>query len=197
MHLWEQAKREGRNVYYLDNSYFDSCREQYFRVARNRLQHSGRGISDGRRLKSLGIVLHPYRSGGDYALVCAQSDEFMATVAGVPNWLGAVIAKLENSSEQYVVRRKGEQRPFLEDLSRARRVITWSSAAAVMALIHGVKVECSENCAAYGVMDRQKWVEVLADQQWTLDEMKRGDAWRVLEQKAGSSSPVFKTATGR
>lgn len=37
-HLWEQARREGRTWYYLDNAWFDVARERYFRVGINAVQ---------------------------------------------------------------------------------------------------------------------------------------------------------------
>ena len=180
-HLWEQAKRENRDYYYADNSYFDSCRERYFRISRNCIQHAGmQRFSDGARMSALGIVIKPWRSGGEYALVCAQSSEFMDVVAQDHLWLDRTLEKLRRSGEPYVLRTKGLNRPFSFDLENASRVITWSSAAAVMALLNGVPVECSPQCAAYGVTDRQKWAECLADAQWTLAEIERGDAWRAL-----------------
>jgi hypothetical protein len=64
-HLWEQAKREARDWYYIDNSYFDAARERQFRVTKNAIQHTGRGASDGRRFRALGIAIGPMRVGGD------------------------------------------------------------------------------------------------------------------------------------
>lgn len=177
LHLWEQAKREGRDVYYLDNSFFDVTRERQFRVAKNRIQHDGRGESDGKRLAALGVTIKPWRGGGDYALVCAQSDEFMRTVAGDPDWLKRTTAELRMP---FRVRHKGTKRPFAEDLAQARCVVTYSSAAAVQALLEGVPAVCSEQCAAHRVGDRQKWASVLADNQWTLSEMAHGNAWGWL-----------------
>lgn len=177
-HLFEQCVKEIRTYYWLDNSWFDCTRERYFRAAKNRMQHDGRGESDGERFKALGLTVKPWRNGGDYALVCPQSDEFMRVCAGDPEWLARTTAELRLP---FVVRRKGTQKPFADDLSRARCVITWSSAAAANALVEGVPVVCSDQCAAYGVTDRQKWANVLADQQWSLEEIARGMAWQTLE----------------
>lgn len=176
-HLWRQAKDEGRDWFYVDNAWFDASRERAFRVAKNRIQHDGRGESDGKRFAALGLTVKPWRGGGDYALVCAQSDEFMATVAGDPTWLKRTTAELRMP---FVVRHKGTKRPFAEDLARARCVVTWSSAAAVGAILEGVPVVCSEHSAAHGVTDRLKWARALADNEWSLDELARGDAWTAL-----------------
>lgn len=177
LHLWQQAKAECRDVFYIDNAYFDCSREQQFRVTKNAIQHNGRGESDGQRLKALGVTVKPWRGGGEYTLVCAQSDEFMAVVAEDARWLKRTTAELRLP---FVVRRKETRRPFAEDLANARVVVTWSSAAAVNALCEGVPVVCSDRCAAYRVGNRQKWAEVLADNQFTVAEFANGDAWRCL-----------------
>lgn len=176
-HLWAQAKAEGRPWFYADNSYFDVARERQFRVTRGRIQHTGQGDSDGKRFAALGLTVKPWRAGGDVALVCPQSEEFLRVVAGERHWVERTTAELRLP---FIVRRKGCARPFAEDLARARVLITWSSAAAVEALLAGVPAVCSEQCAAYQVGDRQAWANVLADQQWTLEEMAKGDAWAHL-----------------
>lgn len=175
-HLWRQAKAEGRDWVFIDNAYFDVSRGTFFRVTRNAIQHSGRGTSDGRRFRALGLEIAPMRHEGDHVVVCAQSDEFMATVAGDPQWLARTLREMDGW--RLIVRRKSEPRPLSEDLEGCTRLYTWSSAAAVTALLAGVPVACSPQCCAYDVPDRQKWAEVLADNQWTLDELAKGVMWR-------------------
>lgn len=179
-HLWRQARDEGRDWYYIDNAYFDCARERYFRVTRNALQHRGDGRSDGARLRALGVTVQPMREGGDYVLVCPQSDEFMRVVAGDPGWLARVTANLDAMGGEFVVRHKHTGRALAEDLRRARLLLTWSSAAAVTALLAGVRVLCAPECCATYAGDRVQWASVLADNQWTVDELARGYAWMRL-----------------
>jgi hypothetical protein len=181
-HLWEQAKRERRDWVYIDNSYFDCVREMQFRVTLNAIQHTGLGTSDGKRFAELGIKVKPMRSDGDDVVFCPQSNEFMLTVAQDPHWAERVLANLRATYgiHRVAVRYKHTQRSLLEDLGRAGLLVTWSSAAAVTALLEGVKVMCAPQCCATFASDRQRWAEVLADNQWTLSEISRGDAWRKL-----------------
>jgi hypothetical protein len=180
-HLWEQAKRERRNWWYLDNSYFDVTRERYFRVTKNAIQHDGRGPSDGRRFNKLGIPIKAMR-GGDYELVCQQSDEFMWVVADDPDWTNRVVSRLREAGKSVVIRRKNSKTPLVEDLRRARRLWTFSSAAAVTALLEGVPVSTSGMSCAHSTHpdDRLRWAGVLADNQFSVDEMKNGLAWKSL-----------------
>lgn len=190
VHLWQQAKTEGRDWYYIDNSYFDVSRGTYFRVTRNRLQHDGTGASYGRRRQALGVTVRPWREGrGKHAVICVQSDGFMKTVAGVDPafWLRSAIEEARTMDLPVRLRswegNKIAQRRTLEaDLKDAAVLITHSSAAAVEALLAGIQVRCAPVCAAYGVArrEREAWADVLADNQWTLAELQDGTAWRAL-----------------
>lgn len=193
-HLWVQAESSGRDRLYIDNSFFDCVRERQFRVAKNAIQCTGLGQSDGKRLRALGVSLKPWRSGS-HILVCVQSQEFMGLVAGDSGWLGRMTKALQSVTDRrLVIRSKADGEPFQSALRGAHAVVTYSSAAAVEALVAGVPVVCAETCAAYPMStplaeietprtpDREQWAAVLADNQWTLDELRRGDAWRALNQ---------------
>lgn len=208
-HLWRQAKAERRDWYYLDNSYFDAGRERLFRVTRNAIQHDGRGYTDGSRLNALGVTVKPWRMDGRHILVCQQSEEFMATVAHDMGWLADTVQKLRRiTTRPLVIRRKGDATPLCEALADCWAVVTWSSAAAVEALVQGIPVHCAPACAAHTfstalenidrprrLYGREQWAEVLADNQWTLDEIRNGDAWQSFHTRAGIESTACRTAT--
>lgn len=170
--LWEQAKAERRDWIYVDNAYFDSSRDKEYRVTLNAIQHGGKGLSDGKRFEGLGLLIKPPKVGGGIVLACAQSAEFMAVVAKDPDWLPRMVTDARRRGERVLIRHKGEARPLWQDLERAKRLITWSSAAAVEAVLQGVAVECAPQCCAYRVgEDVRLWASVLADNQWTLGEL--------------------------
>lgn len=179
-HLWRQCKMEGRTWWYSDNSYFDAARERQFRVTRGSIQHNGSGKTDGDRFSALGVQIRS-RGAGTIVLACAQSDEFMKIVAREPDWLPRQVEMQRAAGHQVLVRHKGEKRPLVEDLARARLLVTWSSAAAVASVLVGVPVRCSPQCCAYMVdmADRERWAGVLADNQWTLEELARGMPMRI------------------
>lgn len=197
-HLWEQAKREGRTWYYVDNSYFDAAREMQFRVGVNRTQAISEKRSDGSRLKRLGVEVKPWRRSGRKVLVTAQTDEFMECVAGWPqqSWLEHVAAHIPDRFKQDIaveVRRKGDI-PLQEALADTWIVITHSSACAVEALIEGIPCVVTDSRSPMHVMStpfgqiesplypdgREEWLARLADSQWSLDEMRDGTAWRAI-----------------
>lgn len=198
--LWRQVRSEhGRTFWYCDNAYFDEGRQTYFRVTKNQLQHSGFGRSDGARLSSLGVRMQPWRIAGDHIVVCPQSEHFMRVVVGHHgDWSRDIAVALAGLTRRTVVVRqwsadKGRLGATLrQDLAGAHALVTWSSAAAVAAVVAGVPVVTLGQCAAEPMSgslarierlptpEREEWAGVLADNQWTLDEMRRGLAWSML-----------------
>lgn len=209
VHLWEQVRREGRDFYYCDNSYFDATRQTYFRVTKNRVQHSGEGSSTGARFAALNIPIELTRhEPNGHIVFCPQSDWFMRTIVDYgpePGaWLRDARAHFlmaEPKREQRVRHWEPDKaklaRSLPDDLVGAWALVTHSSAAAVTALLSGVPVFCSLQCAAFSLSSfvdengravlahweessRRAWAGVLADNQWTLDEMRSGQCWESV-----------------
>lgn len=210
VHLWRQVRRERREFFYCDNSYFDATRQNYFRVTKNRVQHEGVGNSDGRRFAALGIEVRDSQQNDDGPIVfCPQSDWFMRVIAEYPGaerpnaWLldaQREFLRVAPTHSELIRHWQPDKaklaRSLPDDLFGAWALVTYSSAAAVTALLAGIPVYCSDECAAmplasvviddkphlcrYTVETRQRWASVLADNQWTLDEMRDGIAWATL-----------------
>ena len=200
--LWEQAKAEGRDWYYIDNAYFDPYRGTYFRATKNRLQHPGVGRSDGKRFAALDLEVRPWRKRGRHIVLAPQSDEFMAVCAGYRGrWVDDAIGELYRCTE-----RELRVLPWNRDkamwyaglpanLVDCWALVTYSSASAISALLAGVPAICTAtDCivapicgAALGNVemppmpqDRMSSFWLIADQKWTLDEMRSGLAWGML-----------------
>jgi len=200
LHLWEQAKIEKREWFYADNAYFDSGRETHFRITRNALQCDGQNAvwndKGTARLKALGITIKDWRKNGIHVVICPQSQEFTRVVAGFDgDWLEQAVTALRRYTDRELrIRRKGTARPLREDLDGAWALVTHMSAAACEALIHGIPIFATGRCAAQwmGSSDlsmietpqyperRQEWAELLAANQFTIEEMRDGTAWRAF-----------------
>lgn len=189
-HLWAQAKAEGRDWWYLDNGFIGPGR---FRIARNAVQ-AAQCRPDPARLADLGIAITPWRRSGRHVLVCLQSDEFMATVAGFSGDIAAAVC--DQTDRPVRVRRKGNQRPLAADLADCWCVVTWASNAAVEAILAGIPaIVLGESAAAPMAGDgldqidapptpagREEWAAGLAASQWTLEEIATGKAWADLHE---------------
>ena len=161
------------------------------------------------RARKLGVELKPWRKG-EYIILCGQvpwdasvegSDHLV--------WLQAAADRLRSYSERPIKFRphpKAVQAyksipgtevslvPLEEDLKNAHCVVTYNSNSAVEALIDGVPIFAHDmgsmcwqiaNKSLISVdvpnrPDRTEWLNDLAYAQWTMQEMRRGEAWRHL-----------------
>lgn len=202
-HLWRQAQIEGRNVYYLDNSFWDDTREIKFRVGRNVVQmhEFPRG-----QYPAFRRPIQPWRAGGEHIVVCPQSDAFMRTVEKfAEDWVEWVSRRLRmHTTRPLVIRWKRrwhpgpkariDWRPLSDDLRGAWAVVAHTSAAANEALIAGIPAFTTGLCAATAMSNhdlssierpkmpdgREQWAAAVAAHEWTLTEIANGDAWRSL-----------------
>ncbi len=193
--------------WYIDNAYTDPHRGIYFRATKNALQVDPVGkTSTGERFAKLGITVKDWRHKPDgKILVIPQSDDFMKSTLGRKgDWLRETVEKLNAWGHGPRIR----VRPWLrdkktayvelhKDLDDAALVVTWSSASAITALYEGIPA-ISESGAAHAltgpltqeqvaqplmpnIPERTRFLEILADAQFTLEEMRNGVAWRWLE----------------
>lgn len=188
------ALRSPDPVYYIDNAYFDATRGKRFRVTKNRIQVPARELdSDGRRFDALGLAIQPWRCVPDgYWLAVHQSKDHENIAPGHARWLTEAIESL--GAHRRVVHRQWHANKiaqvcslpaFLED---AYGVVTHTSAAAVTAVLAGVPCIVSEQhalarmvCSPDPAIDqRRRFLGVLADHEFTLDELQDGTAWRRL-----------------
>lgn len=193
---FNQARAAGLEYWYVDNSYFDSTRGTHYRVTKNALQHNGVGASNCKRFRALGLSLAPWRDSGSHVLLCPQSDSFMREIAGVAfDWTEKTVEALHNfTTRELRVREWNRDKAKLSrslpaDLEGAHALVTWSSAAAVTAVISGVPVVCTGPSAVQPMSgdladieslphpDREQWLGVLADAQYTIEEMRDGFPW--------------------
>lgn len=195
---WRKVRDSGRTYYYIDNSYFDETRGTYFRVTKNAIQCKAKGLSSMERLSAIfsgSPKLKPWKpeEGPGHIVVCPQSDIFMEMIAGYRgNWLKDTVAKcnLVWPNNPVVLRAWNPDKIALsktlkQDLEEASILITHTSAAAVTAIIEGVNIVVDPMHALYefdSTQDRLMPLGVLADNQWTLDEIRGGAAWKWLNR---------------
>jgi hypothetical protein len=201
-HLWHQARRENRDWYYLDNAYFDTVRGRLFRAVRCGVQATGLERPDWRRFARLGLEIQPWKRTGRHILVVVQSNTYMSVVAGKGSgWWENALAEIRMHTDRPIVLRGWRSnkmalaKTLRESLVDCWALVTWSSAAANEAILAGVPVFVAGECAAskMGLSDfsriefpvypegRARWAAALAGQQWSLDEFRKGVAWRALQ----------------
>lgn len=187
----QAIRRAGGTWYFGDHGYFG--RGEYYRITKNAFQHDGRGEPDYSRLR---LKPKPWRTSGSHVVVCPP-DDAIAELRGfnVETWLRNVRKRLkQNTDREIIIRDRHAQTSLLKDFADAWALVTWASNAAVEALMEGVPVFCTDDCAAQvmGLSDpvnieyprypdnREEWAAVLAANQFTMSEIAAGVAWSKL-----------------
>ena len=199
------AARARGGYWYGDNSYWDVSRGRLFRFSLNALQATGREAPDWPRYRALGLAVEPWRRDGRHIVVVEQSPHFMREVAGWSTWLDDVLAKLKAHTDRTVVVRRwssnkaGLGKTLHQDLDDCWALVTHASAASNEALLFGVPVFVTGQCAALAMGlsqleqiesprrpdGRETWAAALAGRQWTIEELRSGEAWQRLTDTAG------------
>lgn len=190
------AKAHGRNVLWGDHGYLG--RHKYFRITQNALQHDGDGQAPPDRFLAFQRPVQPWRKAGAYVLVCPNSAVYFGLHGlDVDEWLIGVRTELAKYTDREVrIRWKVTAEPINDDLANAWAVVVFSSAAALDALIAGVPCftlapfaasvrmglsDLSQIEAPYYPDDREPFLWNLANNQWTIQEIFDGTAWRALQ----------------
>jgi hypothetical protein len=200
-HAWQQVLRSGEPYYWIDGSYFDCTRNVRFRVTLNRQQHTGLGDSDGQRFRELRLKVldEGYPRPPGWVVAVQQSEVFMLLAARDPHWLERELAPLRTMAmaggapirlRPWTADKPEAMTTLGADLARASLLVTHSSAAAVQAVLAGVRVKVSPMSAAYSLgpvlpsaPERQAWASVLADNEFTREELRSGYAWARVHKK--------------
>jgi hypothetical protein len=201
--VWRKVIETKTPYWYVDNGYFKSKWQggDHFRVTRDAPQHSGEGESSGERWKALGIEIKPWRDDGLHILVACQSDFWHERHGdgSAGQFAHRVTSELQEHTLRPIITRgkpiQGHKEPPLsEHFKDCWAVVTHSSMVAAEAVLNGIPAFMLSDSALrsvslrgveqieapYRPSGRERWAGVLADNQWTLDEIKAGDAWRAL-----------------
>lgn len=196
--LLHHAIDVGRDWYYGDHAYFK--RRVYYRITKNRWQHSMQGEATPARWERLGVRVQPWRTKGDKVLLCPQSPPFYP-LHGMDHaqWVRETMKTLQQYTDRPIeIRYKpgGAQteEQFRRSLRDVHAVVVYTSVAGAQAAIHGVPCFATHECVSkhFGtddlslietpVMpdDRERMAWLLADNQWTIEEIRAGLAWEKL-----------------
>lgn len=188
-HIYEKLIRLKRyNLYYADHAYLR--RGKFYRVTKNGRQHCGVGTTDLSRFMRLGVDIENWKKNGKHILICPP-DEIFSTLIGLDHkkWLSQTKRKIKkNTDRPIVIRDRNSTTPLFDDLKKSHAVVTHESNVAVDAILYGVPVFLTGNSIAKPMAlddltqiekpfypdNRIIWAGVVADNQWTPEEIKKG-----------------------
>lgn len=181
---------------YINPRHYDG----YYRISKNGLQavYTDIDLPDD-RLNKLNFTRAEWYNPKGHVLVCPPSD-YIEYYYNLPlgGWLKAILPFLQDVNHRVIVRSKSDTAPLNDHLKDAYCVITFNSNVAVDAAIKGIPVVTGEysvvgnwcgnklhdvvtnniNVSDPGRVD--KLLRFLSYNQFTLDEISKGIAWRIL-----------------
>lgn len=192
-----QAKAQSLYFFYIDHAYFDRGHGHSYRITRNGYEAGPIRRCPGDRVAELGMDTRPWRTGGKEIIVCPPTDYFMEA-HGCRDWLGSTLETLKGVTDRpIIVRQKPKDGAAAVTLPKAletaHALVTHSSNVAIEAACLGTPVFVAPTSAAAPVgrtdlsqieepvyPDRDPWLAHLAYNQYSLDEIEDGRAWRML-----------------
>lgn len=159
------------------------------------------------RFDRLSLTIKPWRTDGKEIIVAGSTAKACADHGfSYQGWEAKTIARLKGCGRPVVYRPKPkdlnatslgvpmDRRPISEALGSAYAVVTHHSNTAVDALLAGIPVHCETGAAAAFSVPleeiheapllegREQFLWDVAWLQWTLDEMRSGEAWTHIRQ---------------
>jgi hypothetical protein len=202
----EDWERRGGTVIVMENGYLQKVDKTMYAISVG--QHNGAGwfpVGTEARFSKLGFEVKPWRTGGEYVLVCAQrgiGSKLMASPAGWERRTAAAIQKIRSGLPVRIRQHPGNfapKVPLVDDLRYAQSCFIWSSGSGVRALVEGVEVNYSaprwicERAAVswkgrpggeYAIDDvfRMEALHRMSHGQWSVPEIASGEPFaRILE----------------
>lgn len=193
--LAEDWERRGGTVIVVENGYLQKVDKTMYAVSAH--QHNGAGyfpVGTEDRFSALGFEVKPWRTGGDYVLVCAQRGIGSKLMASPPGWERRIAANLQQITTLPIRIRQhpgnfAPKVPLLDDLKAAESCVIWSSGAGVRALVEGVPVAYYAPQWVCEAAAGRKWSKAGEDPQEhnreaALHRMSHGQ-WAVAEITTG------------
>jgi hypothetical protein len=198
--ILHQCEWIGRPWYHMDNGYFRRGHyEGYYRVTKGGLQYARIDkTATPHRFEALKVPVKPWNRGGNHIVITPLSggmaSHWLPPGLDERRWLELVVEELARHTDRPIVVKDKGTGSIEEALTGAWCLVTHSSVSVIDALCRGVPViHLGESCAAPVARsrladvespvypEREPWLWTLADRQWTLDEIRRGEAWDVFQ----------------
>ena len=199
--------KQSKEFYYFDHAYLYGNRHKPSKVTGERIYRLTKNHyhiqtiqeltdEDNERIKKYKqyIKLQPWKSDGNYILIIAPS-HFQIAYHNIGSWVDDTIKTLKQYTDRPIkVRDKKSSRPLKEEIQNAYAVVSHNSAVVVDAVLNGVPVFCDKMNMGVPIgltdfskieqpikPDRQKWIDSLLANQFTMTEIKNGTAWRKVQ----------------
>lgn len=177
----------------------------YHRIVENNLQHTTIRPCAADRWERLGIAIQPRRRGRDIIVVMPEEKPCIVYDTTVAQWLESCLDTIRAHTDRPIVirernknRQQRETNSFVDQLQNAHAVVVYNSIAATESVLAGIPAYVCAPCnAADPVCNHDlatiedpwfpdtdlvvAWARHLAYGQFHVNELRSGQAYRILE----------------
>jgi hypothetical protein len=203
------CRAAGRDFYYIDTGYFGNGKKKtYHRITRNDVQHFGPIVDRPSDRVPPDVGVAKFRRQGSKILIAPPSQKLLNLYnINLEEWLATTQADIRKHTDREIVVRLKQSRSVRQSSDTIQQaldddvfcLVTFSSIAAVEALLHGkpaitlgpnaASPLCSQNISEIETPRVPTLDEVralirhLSYCQFTEAEMRDGTAWRILNDR--------------
>ena len=197
--LIEKCKLERRLWIFCDHAYINRGHEnKNYRMSMNSYGMNRLVNRGSKRLDRLNIQLSNWREKGEHVLICPPTRHFSEHHKLSKSWTEDICNEISKyTSRELRIRSKPQKKnegPTLEeDLDKCHALVCHMSNVAIDAVISGTPVFVNKKSAAIAVGsselqeietptmgNRQRWIESLSWNQFTIEEISNGKAIEIL-----------------
>ena len=193
-----------KNFFYIDHGYFAQSNRKfiknkvhkidlngYFRIVYNDYWHNGSGNMPNDRFDKLGIRIKKINKDGRYIILSEPVPEAV-TYYNLNNWRENTIKKIKKFTDREIITHSRTSNIKLETLLKnAWAFVSDHSSAGLKAMIEGVpsyftnptlsKIASIKDIENHSI--NYSIFSNLAYEQWTIEEIFRGEAWEYISSK--------------
>ncbi len=199
-----EIMKKVKNFFYIDHGYFKQSKRSfsnkktniiefdgYFRIAYNDFWHNGSGTKQSDRFEKLNINFKKISSAGEYIILSEPTDD-AKKYYNLTNWVDETKKILKKYTDRNtIVHNRGSEIPLDELLKNAWAFVSDHSSAGFKSMINGVPAYFTNSTLKnIGSIENIEKHDInysifynLAYEQWTIDEIKTGEAWEYLSKK--------------
>jgi len=196
--------KKAKDFWYLDHGYFRQSNREfknnnvvirdfdgYFRIVHNNFWHDGSVNFPTDRFEKLNLEIKPQKTNGEYILVSEPTIE-SSRYYSLVDWTNETIKKIKKHTDRkIIIHNKGSSIPLSKLLEKASAFVSNHSSAGFLAMLRGVPaVFTNKTLKSIGEISdienikiNEKILMNLAYCQWTLEEIKSGQAWEFVSKK--------------
>ena len=177
-------KFRDNKIIYTQNENFNG----YFRIVHNNYWHDGSINFPSDRFEKLKLDIIPQKNNGQY-IILSEPTPLAVKFHRLENWVDRTISEIKKYSDRkIIIHSRGSKIPLINLLENAWAFVSDHSSAGFISMLNGIPAFFTNpQLQSIGKIEdierhkiNERFFANFAYCQWTLDEIKSGEAWSFI-----------------